>query len=156
MFGYSRYVKGILMKGFKYDPIDSGRWALNLGLVFSALLFFANDTHALVALHRVAALDLWWCCHWEKHAKNYSWGSWSRLPLLWPCLMPVGEPDNFIRIELLLPGVCLLKDWTVAAGVCLVSACLEDWSEAGDSCFEFAVGLNCCQRRSRWPLKCYW
>jgi hypothetical protein len=25
MFGYSRYMKGLLMKEYKYDPMDSGR-----------------------------------------------------------------------------------------------------------------------------------
>ena len=43
MFGYSKHVKGHLMKEYKYDPIDSGGQALSFGLVCSAL-------HALVSL----------------------------------------------------------------------------------------------------------
>jgi hypothetical protein len=52
---------------------------------------------------------------------------------LWPPLRPAGQPSSFFRVELQLPGVCLLEDWTVAAGSCLVSACLEDWSAAAES-----------------------
>ena len=37
MFGYSRYVKGRLMKEYKYDPQTVGEKALSFGLVCSAL-----------------------------------------------------------------------------------------------------------------------
>jgi hypothetical protein len=36
------------MKEYKYDPPDSGRVTLNIGLVCSTVLSFANDTHAFV------------------------------------------------------------------------------------------------------------
>ena len=39
------------------------------------------------------------------------------------------------------------KDWTVAAGSCLESACLENWSAAAESYLVFATGLNCFPRR---------
>jgi hypothetical protein len=50
IFGYSKHVKGHLMKEYKYDPTDSGRQASSIGLVFSASLFFSNDMHVLVHL----------------------------------------------------------------------------------------------------------
>ena len=50
MFAYSKYVKGHLVGEYKYDPTDSGRGALSLGLVCSASLFFAKDTNVLVQL----------------------------------------------------------------------------------------------------------
>jgi hypothetical protein len=44
MFGYSKHL-------VKYNPTDSGRRALSLGLVCSACpLFFTRVTHALVHL----------------------------------------------------------------------------------------------------------
>jgi len=58
MFGYSRHVKGPVVREYKHDPRDSGRGALSLGLVGSALLFFSNNTHGLVYL---AQLRLQWC-----------------------------------------------------------------------------------------------
>lgn len=50
MFGYSRHMKGHMMKECKDDLTDSGRRALNFVLVFSALLFFVKDMYALVHL----------------------------------------------------------------------------------------------------------
>jgi len=50
MFGYSRHMKGCLIKDCKHDSTDSGRGALGIGLVCSALLFFTTDRHALVHL----------------------------------------------------------------------------------------------------------
>jgi hypothetical protein len=48
MFCYSKHVKAHVMKGYKYDPTDSGSW--NIDLVSSALLFFTNNLHVLVHL----------------------------------------------------------------------------------------------------------
>jgi hypothetical protein len=38
------------MEEDQYDPTDSGRGALSIGLVYSALLFFAKETHVWVRL----------------------------------------------------------------------------------------------------------
>jgi hypothetical protein len=46
MFCYNRYMKGHVMKEYKYDPTDSG--SLSIGLVCFASLFFTKDTHVLV------------------------------------------------------------------------------------------------------------
>jgi len=87
--------------------------------------------------------------------KNCSWGSCGSLLMPQPCLRPADEPGGFFRIELQLPGVCLLKGldcscWFMS-GVCLprgpVCSC---WS-----CLVFATGLNCCLRRSSLPPKSY-
>lgn len=48
MFGYIKHLKEHLMKDYKYDPTDSGRRALSLGLVCLASLFFSNNMHILV------------------------------------------------------------------------------------------------------------
>jgi hypothetical protein len=48
MFGYSRHMKGLLMKEYKYDATNSERRTLSLSLVCSTSLFFVNDTHVLV------------------------------------------------------------------------------------------------------------
>jgi hypothetical protein len=48
MLGYSKHMKGSMMKEYKYDPTYSGRWALNFGLVCFTSLFFVNNTHVLV------------------------------------------------------------------------------------------------------------
>ena len=61
MFCYSKHVKGLVMKEFKYDPTDTGRQALSTGLVCSASLFFDNNTQTHMywfALHSVAELNL--------------------------------------------------------------------------------------------------
>ena len=50
MFGYSKHMKGCLIKEYKYEPTESGRQALSFGLVCSTLLFFTKDTHVLVCL----------------------------------------------------------------------------------------------------------
>jgi hypothetical protein len=50
VFGYSRHVKGLLMKEYKYYPTESGRWALSFGLVCSASLSFAKAMYVLVCL----------------------------------------------------------------------------------------------------------
>ena len=57
MIGYSRHVKELLMKENKYDPTDSGRWALSFGLVCSALPFFAKGTHACIGSPYIALLS---------------------------------------------------------------------------------------------------
>jgi hypothetical protein len=44
------FLKGLLMKEYKYDPTDSGRQTLNIGLVCSTLLFFSKDTYVLAHL----------------------------------------------------------------------------------------------------------
>jgi hypothetical protein len=38
MFGYSKHMKGCLIKEYKYDPMDSERQALSLGLLCLAVL----------------------------------------------------------------------------------------------------------------------
>ena len=50
MFEYIQHVKRHLMKKYKYDPTESGRDALSLGLVCSTSLFFTNNNHVLVCL----------------------------------------------------------------------------------------------------------
>jgi hypothetical protein len=42
------YVKECMMKEYKYGPTDSG--SLNIGLLCSALLFFAHEIHVLASL----------------------------------------------------------------------------------------------------------
>ena len=124
MCGYSSHMKGHLMREYKYDPTDSGRGALSLHLVCSASLFFTKDMHLLVLLS--------YCC-WaqlvvmlslrETHPRTAH-----KVPAA-ACLPPqphcrlVGEPGGFFRIELQLPGVCVLKGldcscWFVP-GICL-------------------------------------
>ena len=46
MFYYSKHVKGLVMKEYKYDRPHSRRQALSLDLVFSASSFFTNNMHA--------------------------------------------------------------------------------------------------------------
>ena len=128
-FGYSKYTKRPVIKHYKYDPTDSGRWALSIGLVCSVSLFFAKDSHVLAHLTP--------CC-WAQHMvslplrdspKNCSWGSCSILPPPRPRLRPVGERGGFFRIELqLLPGIPLLKGLDCSFWSILWSPCLEDWS----------------------------
>ena len=72
--------------------------------------------------------------------KNCSWGSCGSLLPPWPHLRLVGE--NYSYLVSASP-----KGWTVAAGLCLVSACLEDWSAAAEPYLVFATGLNCCPGR---------
>ena len=48
VFGYSKHVKGRLMK--EYDLTDSGKQTLSIGLVCFASLFFTKVTHVLVHL----------------------------------------------------------------------------------------------------------
>ena len=48
MFGYSKHMKGCVMKEYKCDPTDRGRESI--GLVCSTSLFFTNNTHVLVCL----------------------------------------------------------------------------------------------------------
>jgi hypothetical protein len=50
MVCYSRHVKECVMKAYNYDPTDSGRPALSIGLLCSASLLFSNDWHVLVCL----------------------------------------------------------------------------------------------------------
>ena len=50
LFGYSRHMKGHLMKEFRVDVTDVKRPALSLALVCSGSLFLAKDTHILVCL----------------------------------------------------------------------------------------------------------
>ena len=50
MFGYSRQLRGCMMKEYKYDPTDSVGRALNLGLVCVTSPFSTKDTHVLVPL----------------------------------------------------------------------------------------------------------
>ena len=59
MFGYSKHVKGHLMKEYKYDPTDSGKQALSIGLVCSALLFLAKTHMHWFTLHSIVELNLW-------------------------------------------------------------------------------------------------
>jgi hypothetical protein len=71
---------------------------------------------------------------------------------------PFCEPGGFFRIELQLAAWCLLAERIglyVAAGSGLVSACLEEWSEAAESYLVFATGLNCCPRKLSSPPKKY-
>ena len=39
MFGYSRHVKGRLMKEYKYDPTDSGRGGVSFGFLCLVILW---------------------------------------------------------------------------------------------------------------------
>ena len=55
--------------------------------------------------------------------KNCSWGSCDRLQLLRPCLRMIGDPGGFIRIELQLPGICLVKE-LFSSCQCVPGACL--------------------------------
>lgn len=61
-------------------------------------------------------------------SKNFLW----RLLLQWPGLRLVGESGGFF-----LMVSTWWKDWTVAAGSCLVSAGLEDWSAAAQEFLEY-------------------
>ena len=107
---YSRHVKGHLMKEYKYDPTDSGRQALSIGLVCSTLLFFDNGTHVLVHLTQLSSTCGTTAIE-RNSSKNCSWGSCSSLPLLWPCLRQVGGSGSSFRIKLQL----LDRDWCLPA-----------------------------------------
>ena len=121
MFWYSEHVKGPGMKEYKYDPIDSGRWARSLGLVCSALLFFSKDTHVLVCL----TLHCWatFVVIPERNStKKFSWGSGGFLLLLRESLVSSGLNYScwFIcgvclpRGQPLSHSLYLLWDWTAA------------------------------------------
>lgn len=55
MFGYSKHIKGHLMKEHKYDLTDSGRQAL----VCSDSIFFVKTHMYWVSLHSIVELNLW-------------------------------------------------------------------------------------------------
>ena len=42
MFQYSKHIDGPTMKEYKYDPTDSGRQALSIGLVYSYFLIMTS------------------------------------------------------------------------------------------------------------------
>jgi hypothetical protein len=101
-----------------------------------ALVWFAPPHYSSITTHRHTCIGLPYIAllsstcdntyHGEKLGKNCMWGSWGSLSFLWPCLRQVGKPGSFFRIELQLPGVCLLKGlgcscWFVP-GVCLLKA----------------------------------
>jgi hypothetical protein len=75
-----------------------------------------------------------------------------------PLLKQVGKSSVFFRIQLhlLILAWCLpAKNWTKTLGLCVVSACLEDWSAAAKSYLMFAKGLNYCETRLSLPPKNY-
>ena len=95
MFWYSKHVEGCLMKEYKYDPTDSGRWALSIGLVCSTSLF----RHACIGSPYIALLSST-CGNAaiERNLpKNCIWGSCGSLAPLQPCFRVVGEPGSFFR-----------------------------------------------------------
>ena len=123
------------MKEYKYDPTDSGRWALSFDLVCSVLLFL----YCLACIALLSSTCGKPACHWEKLAQELL------VRFLWP----------FVNFAARCWDWWFLQDWTTAAGSCLVSACLEDWSAAAELYLVFALGLDCWQRRLSSPPKNY-
>jgi hypothetical protein len=150
MFGYREHVKECLMKEYKCDLTNSGRQALSIGLVCSASVFFAKDTHTHTHTHT------YWFALWdiERNSPTHcSWGSWAACHFSG---LASGRLESLV-VSSGLNYSCLVsacwENWTVAAGSCLVSACLEDWSTAAESYLVFAMGLNCCPRSSSLPQR---
>jgi hypothetical protein len=109
-----------------------------------ALVWFAPPHYSSLkarvywfALHNVVERNL---------PKNFLWSSCGSLLILWPRLRQVGEPGGFFRVELQLPGVCLMKGLDCSCwfmpGVCLPRGLVC----AAKLCLMFANGLNCCPR----------
>lgn len=78
-------------------------------------------------------------------SKTCSWGSWSSSP----------GPTSAASPRAAWRALWFLKEWTTAAGSCMVSPCQEHWTEAADSYLVFALGQNCWQRRLSFPSKNY-
>lgn len=100
MFGYSKHMKAALIKEYKYDPTDSWRKVLSLGLLCSTSLFFTNNTHILVSLT--------WPC-WTKLVITPLFEKLAQ-ELLWRLLRQLAASSEALQF---------LQYWTLAASVCL-------------------------------------
>ena len=87
-FWYSRHMRGCLIKEYRYDPTDSGRGALNIGLICSTSLFFVNNVLYCFAFHSKLSSTCDNSNVERNSPKNYSWGSCGSL-----LLAPVASPQ---------------------------------------------------------------
>jgi hypothetical protein len=154
---HCKYMKGPMMKEYKYDLTNSWRWATEpwLGLLCLAILYYQ---HAWNGLPYIAWLSST-CGNTDierNSPKNYLWGSCSSLLLLQPHLRLDGKLSSRLNFSCwFILGFCLWKGLDYSCWLYVVSACLEDWSAAAESYLVFVMGLNCCQGRLSLPPKNY-
>lgn len=120
------------MKEYKYDPTDSGRWALCTGSICSASLFFATQPlrEALPRTDHEVPVTVWSFC---SHTSGQLVSLIVRSQLNTSCWF--------------MPSVCLLKKMVCRCQfVCVV--CLTSWPVR--SCW---VILHVCYRTELLPKK---
>jgi hypothetical protein len=136
------------MKEYEYDPIDSGRRALSIGLVSlpHCSLLMACIGSPYTALLRSTCDD---ASTEGNSPKNCLEGSCSSLLLLRPCLELVGKLCGCFRIELQL----LVHAWGLPVKWTGLKLLVYVWYLPAQrialylqslSYLAFAMGLNCC------------
>jgi hypothetical protein len=125
----------------KYGPTDSGRGALSLDLVCSISLFFTKDLHVLFCFTVHCWAQLVISPTLRETCPRTAWEGLATACCFW----------GLASGQLVSLAVSLGLNYS-----CLVSACWKDWPAAAELYLVFAMGLNCCQRRSSSPPKNYW